>query len=90
MLLRNGSTPRRHCPADPMKPPVKGWKDGDVSVCGLDPCPFCGGEGMRDITPWNGKVDQQYFIRCRSCAATGGWATSPRGAVRCWNMRDAS
>ena len=63
------------------------WKDGPESACGLDPCPFCGGEGMRDITPWDGKIDQQYFVRCRSCAATGGWAKNPRGAVRWWNMR---
>ena len=64
------------------------WITEDVSACGLDPCPFCGGEGMRDITPWDGKVEQQYFIRCRSCAATGGWAKNPHGAVRWWNMRD--
>lgn len=67
---------------------VEKWTEGEVSdSIGLNPCPFCGGKGIRDITPWNGKVDQQFFIRCRSCAATGGWAKNPFGAVRWWNMR---
>ncbi len=65
------------------------WQDDDKKPApGLYPCPFCGGEGMRDITPWDGKTDQQYFVRCRSCAATGGWAKNPQGAVRWWNMRE--
>ena len=68
-----------------MKPPDRMWKDGEG--VGLDPCPFCGGEGMRDITPWDGKKNQQYFVRCRACAATGRWAKTPREAVRGWNER---
>jgi hypothetical protein len=61
----------------------------------LGPCPFCGGEPipgnvLRDGY-WIYRNDPDafaYFIRCRSCAAQGGWSKSGEaGARRLWNMR---
>lgn len=62
---------------------------------GLLACPFCGGEGLPQKELREGyencKGDEDayaYSIRCRSCAATGGWSkSSPSGAERWWNMR---
>lgn len=60
----------------------------------LLPCPFCKGEpiperALRD--GYEGQEDDQdawaYVIRCRSCAAEGGWAKSASGGERNWNMR---
>lgn len=63
----------------------------DTSVL---PCPFCGGQPIQDKTLRGGFEHDRddadawaYTIRCRSCAAEGGWAKNPAGAVRCWNMR---
>jgi chromosome segregation ATPase len=33
-------------------------------------------------------VREPYFIRCKSCAAEGGWAKIEGNAVRLWNMRE--
>ncbi len=60
----------------------------------LQPCPFCSGEGVPDKTLRDGYQNCQddpaayaHFIICRSCAAQGGWAKNPAGAIRWWNMR---
>lgn len=55
-------------------------------------CPFCGGEALKDNSLRDGCNDGEpdaraYWITCRFCAATGGWAKSEGGAARCWNMR---
>ena len=59
-------------------------------------CPFCGGLGVLDSILRDGYENDQddpdsqaYFIRCKSCASNGGWAKSPGGALRLWNMRAA-
>lgn len=57
-------------------------------------CPFCGGEPLPNKTLRDGCKDGEpdayaHYVVCRSCAATGGWAKSEAGAVRCWNMRTA-
>lgn len=46
-------------------------------------CPFCGGEPV--LVPSNefGKI----VLRCRSCAAEGGWGKSNGTATKMWNMR---
>jgi len=46
------------------------------------PCPFCGGQGI----PLH-ETAEQYWLRCRSCAATGPWQKSATGALWWWNMR---
>lgn len=60
----------------------------------LLPCPFCRGEGTMDLMLRNGYEQYQddpdawaHFVRCLSCAATGGWAKSVSGGIRNWNMR---
>ena len=57
-------------------------------------CPFCYGKPCRKRAIRNGYENRRddpeayaYFIRCISCAATGGWAKNQAGAIRCWNMR---
>jgi hypothetical protein len=65
--------------------------------CHSDPiklCPFCGGNFVLDKTLREGyenmKGDPEayaHFLRCVSCAATGGWAKTASGAIRWWNMR---
>lgn len=61
----------------------------------LLPCPFCKGEPIPDKTLRGvGYVGQEddpdawaYTVRCRSCAAEGGWAKTASGGERNWNMR---
>lgn len=60
----------------------------------LEPCPFCGGEGipqsvLRDgYEQWPDDPDARaHTICCRQCACEGGWAKSASGALRRWNMR---
>lgn len=60
----------------------------------LDPCPFCGGEGVPDKTLRDGYENDQadqdafaYFVRCVSCAAQGPWRKNQHGAKREWNSR---
>lgn len=57
-------------------------------------CPFCDENIVLDKTLRDGykdfKDDQDaytYNIRCKSCAATGGWSKNSNGAIRMWNMR---
>lgn len=52
----------------------------------LKPCPFCGGKGERHETPHD-DIDIDYFIRCISCGAEGGWSKVRAGAVTHWNRR---
>jgi hypothetical protein len=57
------------------------------------PCPFCGGfqttveATLRDGCKPGDFEAYAYSVRCLSCAATGGWAKSEAGALRCWTMR---
>lgn len=60
----------------------------------LLPCPFCGGDGLFDCDLRDGYENYKddpdayaYTIRCRCCAAEGGWAKSASGAQRLWNSR---
>lgn len=60
----------------------------------LLPCPFCGGAGIPAHALRDGYAetpdDQDataYWITCRSCAATGGWAKTASGGSRRWNTR---
>lgn len=60
----------------------------------LLPCPFCGGQAALDKTlrpVYPDFLDDPdayaHFIRCRSCAAQGGWMKNVAGAVRNWNRR---
>lgn len=60
----------------------------------LLPCPFCDGEPLIDSTVREGYERRRddpdanaWFVRCRSCAAQGGWAKTESGARRWWNMR---
>lgn len=60
----------------------------------LLPCPFCGGEGIPEKQLRGGFEHDRddpdayaYTVRCRSCAAEGGWSKNPAGATRQWNMR---
>jgi len=60
-------------------------------------CRFCGGEGILDKVLRAGYQDCQddpdafaHFVRCRSCAADGGWGKSVGRAIRLWNMRQSS
>jgi hypothetical protein len=60
----------------------------------LLPCPFCGGQPIPEKALRDGYADCQddpdayaYTVRCRSCAAEGGWAKSATSAARWWNMR---
>jgi Lar family restriction alleviation protein len=67
--------------------PKRPW---DVSTTEARACPHCGGEGLLDqevIHPEDKEEGTQYWIRCRSCAATGGWSKTKAGAFRQWNMR---
>ncbi len=49
-------------------------------------CPFCDGLPLEDSNFVSGDY-AYYFVRCRSCAAEGGWAKTQTGAIRNWNMR---
>lgn len=61
----------------------------------LLPCPFCGGEGISEKQLRDGFEHDRddpdayaYTVRCRSCAAEGGWSKSSHGgAAILWNMR---
>ena len=58
----------------------------------MKPCPFCGGQGIASKVLRGGCKDGEpdawaYFIRCRSCAAEGGWMKTESGGLRMWNMR---
>jgi hypothetical protein len=62
----------------------------------LKPCPFCGGAPMPPTGVLRaGYVDQgdsdalAYTVRCRACAAEGGWTKSPTSAATSWNLRTA-
>ena len=52
----------------------------------LKNCPFCDGDPIeeKDDT-YPDRIT--YWVRCRSCAAQGGWSKNPVGARRHWNMR---
>ena len=55
-------------------------------------CPFCSGKAVPssvDSPPRHPEDKDQtdYFIRCTSCGAEGGWAQMPGNAVKMWNMR---
>ncbi len=57
-------------------------------------CPFCGGEGIPSKDLRDGCLDGEpdayaHYVRCRSCAAQGGWTKTPGNAVRLWNTRQA-
>jgi Lar family restriction alleviation protein len=61
------------------------------------PCPFCGGEGLRKRVLRRGYANFRddpdayaHYVRCRSCAAQGGWGKSTGTAVMQWNMRGTS
>jgi Lar family restriction alleviation protein len=59
----------------------------------MKPCPFCGGKGVIDSKLQDGCKPSMpeayaYFVVCKSCAATGGWAKTEGNAVRFWNMRE--
>ena len=54
-----------------------------VSEGGLLSCPFCGGEGVLD-GPEGPK--QTWVVRCKACAAQGGWDKFKSGAVERWQM----
>ncbi len=63
----------------------------------LLPCPFCGGKGTPDKLLRDGYDDCKddpdayaHFIRCVSCAATGGWGKSASSGAGKWNMRTPS
>jgi len=54
----------------------------------LKRCPFCGGEAVVDSVPdINFESGKNYFIRCRCCAAEGGWGKCQAVAEHKWNMR---
>lgn len=62
----------------------------------LLPCPFCGGKGFDDKVMRGPAYEDcpddpdawAYFVRCRSCAAHGGWAkSSVNGGRSQWNRR---
>jgi hypothetical protein len=62
----------------------------------LLPCPFCGGDPLprpERVLRDGHEADEEdpdafaYFIRCRCCAAEGGWAKTEFGARRQWNTR---
>ena len=58
-------------------------------------CPFCGGEAYHAKEERAGYDDfpddpdrWAYVVRCRACAAQGGWSkSSPEGAAHWWNRR---
>lgn len=70
------------------------YSEQQVGIEGLRACPFCGGNGygfkvLRDGYQ-NYQEDQDayaYAVRCRSCAAEGGWKKTREGARNMWNMR---
>lgn len=61
----------------------------------LKPCPFCGGDPVRvkkrisGATPNQEEDGYAHYVRCTSCAASGGWskARGGGGAVKWWNTR---
>jgi hypothetical protein len=61
----------------------------------LRECPFCDGDKPYPVKVLrdgyanfpNDPDAYAHTIRCRSCAAEGGWAKSATGAVRNWNRR---
>lgn len=57
-------------------------------------CPFCGGHSKLERQLRHGYEGYEnddeayaYYVRCLSCAGTGGWAKTPGNAVRNWEMR---
>ena len=60
---------------------------GTTTNIDLTQCPFCGGSPIMDscIDAYN----EQYFVRCRSCAAEGPWGRHPVTAAHSWNKRIA-
>jgi len=56
----------------------------------IKPCPFCGGVGsVSNDYDANSKLpdDEQFFVRCLSCACEGPWARLASNAITLWNMR---
>jgi Lar family restriction alleviation protein len=68
---------------------------GGICSSGIDhqclrPCPFCGGEGIMHRCGLPAPLPPQgieYIVRCRCCAAEGGWGKHERTAIRNWNRR---
>ena len=54
---------------------------------GLKLCPFCGGEA--EVENWDQPNFQNYFVRCKCCAAEGPWGKNRATAVNLWNIRAA-
>lgn len=66
----------------------------EAKPANLLPCPFCGGEPYFEKALRDGYESYQddqdawaHWVTCTSCAATGPWVKSQRGAARWWNMR---
>jgi hypothetical protein len=54
-------------------------------------CPFCDGEGRECSTETeDNPLEHQYWVRCISCGAEGGWAKTQFGGWMNWNMRTQS
>ena len=49
----------------------------------LKPCPFCGSKYVEIIKPFN----KEYQVQCGDCYATSCVETTPKKAVKAWNMR---
>jgi len=49
-----------------------------------EPCPFCGAS-EESISKCD--IDDQYYMECCSCAATGPWCETKEEAEEAWNTR---